>query len=290
MKRYLTLYIICVLLTVVTAGGATMQQTRFHCAGDTTLVNELLWQGAQSGLTDAGLLVVFYAHRLQGTPYVAHTLECDSGEMLTVNVHQLDCTTFVETLYALVRTTLDGRYSWRDYAAHLESLRYRGGIMGDYATRLHYISDWIVDNRMRGNLEEVTPDLPHCSYQVKTINFMTEHRGAYSALVADSAMTARIAEVERGYRNHRMPCLKKSWLTRSEVKDVLRPGDFVGLVTTIAGLDVSHLGIVHKDAAGEVYLMDASSIAGRVVLESQPLAAMLKSRKSCPGIRVFRMK
>ena len=185
------IYLILAVLLVACAPKPTDQQEaqaatpitqmRFHCDGDTVVINDLLKMGNESGINSANALVVFYARRLLGTPYVAHTLEGDE-EKLTINVHELDCTTFVETLFALARTTLEGRYSWRDYADNLENLRYRGGQMGDYSTRLHYISDWIVDNRMRGNMQEVTSDLPHADFLIKNIDFMTNHTSSYRQL------------------------------------------------------------------------------------------------------------
>ena len=98
------------------AQAATTVKMRFHCDGDTTLINELLMKGYKSGIHDANGLIEFYARQLLGTPYVAHTLEADE-EILTINIHELDCLTFIETLYALTRATLNQRYSWRDYAA-----------------------------------------------------------------------------------------------------------------------------------------------------------------------------
>lgn len=271
------------------ANGASMQQMRFHCYKDTTRINSLLADGLQSGNKTANELVSYYAHRLLGTPYVAHTLEGDS-EMLTINIDELDCTTFVETLYALARTTLEGRRSWRDYAAHLESVRYRGGIMGDYSTRLHYISEWIIDNFARDNLREVTADIPHSQHQIKTINFMTAHRDAYRSLKNDSLMTQRIRHVEAKLINHRMPVLKKSWLGSKDVKAALREGDFVGLVTNVDGLDISHMGIIVMDEKGEPHLLDASLSGGRVMLEPKPLKQHLSGSKSTTtAVRVFRM-
>ncbi len=270
------------------ANAATLAQMRFHCDSDTVAINRLLMDGMESGLTDANDLVAYYAHRLLGTPYVAHTLEGDT-EALTINVHELDCTTFVETLYALARTTMNRRYSWRDYAANLENLRYRGGVMGDYSTRLHYISDWIVDNRMRGNLVEATPDLPHAASLIKDINFMSTHAASYRQLKGDSAMTAKIRNVEVGYRNHRIPYLKRTWLNDKNVKAALRSGDFIGLVCNIDGLDVSHMGIVIVDDKGDPYLLDASMSGGKVMLEEKPLYKYLDRSKTTIGIRIFRM-
>ncbi len=271
------------------AQAASVQQMRFHCDQDTLRINQLLQDGLASRLKTANELVAYYADRLLGTPYVAHTLEGDE-ERLTINIDELDCTTFIETLYALTRTTLTGRYSWRDYAANLENLRYRDGQMGDYSSRLHYISDWIVNNHARGNLVEVTADLPHATYMVKTIDFMTQHKDSYRSLKGDSAMVEKIRRFEMGYRNHRMPYLKKSWLGDKAVKAALRSGDFVGLVTKVEGLDISHLGIIHKDYKGEIYLLDASMSGGKVMLEKKNLRDHLSGNKStCLGIRVFRI-
>ena len=268
------------------AQAATMPQMRFHCDSDTTVINQLLMQGYESGITDANALVEFYARRLLGTPYVAHTLEGDE-EMLTINIHELDCLTFIETLYALTRATLDRRYSWRDYAANIENIRYRGGKMGDYSTRIHYIIEWIIDNHVRGNLVEVTPDLPHVAYMVKNIDYMTHHTANYRQLKDDSAMVEKIRSHE--LRNHRFPYLKRSWLNDKGVKAALRSGDFVTLVTNIEGLDVSHNGIIIVDEKGDPYLLDASMSGGKVMLENKPLFKFLERSKTNIGIRVFRM-
>ena len=270
------------------AQAAGVEQMRFHCANDTTKINSLLMEGIQSGLTDANELVCFYAHKLEGTPYVAHTLEGET-EMLTINIDELDCTTFVETLYALVKTTINGRYSWRDYAHHLEDLRYRHGDMGDYSTRLHYMSDWIIDNSSRGNIEDVTGEISCVRYKVKTIDYMSTHRDSYPSL-KDDAIFEKVKNVEVGYRNHRFPYIKKENLNSDAVKKVVKRGDFVGLVTRMEGLDLSHLGIVEKDERGNLVLLDASSIGKKVTLEPVDMKTMLMKRKSNEGVRFFRIK
>ena len=266
--------------------AATVTQMRFHCDSDTTVINQLLMQGYESGINEANALIEFYARKLLGTPYVAHTLEGDE-EMLTINIHELDCLTFIETLYALTRATLDRRLSWRDYAANIENIRYRGGNMGDYSTRIHYISEWIIDNNVRGNLVEITPDLPHVDYMVKNIDYMTHHTDCYRQLKNDSAMVEKIRQHE--LRNHRFPYLKRSWLNDKAVKAALRSGDFVTLVTNIEGLDVSHNGIIIVDEKGDPYLLDASMGGGKVMLENKPLFKFLERSKTNIGIRVFRM-
>lgn len=261
---------------------------RFHCLNCPVKINKLLAEGQKSGLKDANELVCFYAHKLEGTPYVAHTLEGDE-EKLTINIDQLDCTTFVETLYALATTTLNGGTSWRDYAGHLENLRYRHGEMGDYSSRLHYISDWMIDNTSRGNIEDVTPKIECASYKVKTINFMSTHRDSYPSLKNDSIFE-KIKNFELGYRSHRFPYIKKGDLNSKKVKDVVRRGDFVGLVTKTEGLDISHLGIIELDANGNPVLLDASSIGKKVMLEKVDLKTQLLKNKNNEGVRIFRIK
>jgi len=270
------------------AAAVTIDKMRFHCADDTLKINALLAEGMSSGITDANELVCFYAHKLEGTPYVGHTLEGDE-EMLTINIDELDCTTFVETLYALTRTTLNGRYSWRDYANYLADLRYRRGEIGDYSSRLHYMSDWIIDNSNRGNIVDVTSDIAECQYKIKTINYMSTHRDSYPSLKSDE-MYEKIRNFEIGYRNHRFPYVKKGHLNAKGVKKVVKRGDFVGLVTRIDGLDISHLGVVEIGSDGNIVLLDASSIGKKVMLEPIDLKTQLSRSKNNEGVRFFRIK
>ena len=58
---------------------------------------------------------------------------------------------------------MENRKSWRDFIYNLKRMRYRSGEINGYPSRLHYVSDWIVDNRFRGNFadrsEEHTSEL-----------------------------------------------------------------------------------------------------------------------------------
>ena len=45
--------------------------------------------------------IFYFGKKFLGIPYVAHTLELGDKEHLIVNLHGLDCTTFVETVVAL---------------------------------------------------------------------------------------------------------------------------------------------------------------------------------------------
>ena len=268
--------------------AATMQQMRFHCEKDTTELNALLEKGLKSGKKSANELVTFYAYELLDRPYVAHTLEGET-EMLTINIDELDCTTFVETLYALARTTMSERYSWRDFANNLENVRYREGRIDGYASRLHYISEWAVDNTSRGNIEEITKDVPGARELIKTINFMSTHRDSYPALKDDETFNT-IKKYEDGYRNHKTFYLKKEHLNGKAICNTVQEGDFVGLVCKTPGLDISHMGMVVKNEKGELVVIDASMTGGKVMKEPKSIVEYLRPKKGVIGVRFFRIK
>lgn len=208
-------------------------------------------------------------------------------EVLTVNIDEVDCTTLIDYVAALALTGGEHRTSWRDFVYNLQRMRYRNGEVKGYPSRLHYISDWIVDNAHRGNLEEVTNRCDLATYEVKSLNFMSANRNLYPAL-ADSANFARIKEAESGYRNHRYPIIKTQRVGNA-AKNFLRTGDIVALCTTKKGLDVSHMGILFIDEKKVPYLLHASSKAGKVILDTTPLEQYL-TKNRLAGIRVIRLK
>ncbi len=166
-------------------------------------------------------------------------------------------------------------------------MRYRGGKLNGYASRLHYVSDWIIDNAHRGIIKEVTSNFPGVQYAIKTIDFMSAHRDQYPAL-ADSAEYERMRSAEIGYRNHRFPYIKSSKCSSKDVIKAMRDGDIVAITTKTPGLDVQHLGIiVMKD--GIPHLMHASSVKKSVVIDSEPLSEYMRKNRSASGIRVIRL-
>ena len=268
------------------ASAMPLAEVRFHNEkSDTLRLNELLSKGPDNRASSNATIATL-GREFIGTPYVASTLE-DTEERLTVNLDELDCTTYVETVMALALTLEEGRTSWRDFLYNLERLRYRNGTVDGYGSRLHYVSDWVVDNVHRGTFREVTNQIPQHDYQVKTLDYMSSHRDSYPQL-ADSVQFERIKSMEIGYRSHRYPYIKKERLNNKPVKEALREGDIIAITTRTPGLDVSHFGIVVIEK-GVPYLMHASSAAKEVVIDKQPLFDMLRRSKTATGIRVFRL-
>lgn len=289
-KQKLTMKHILFTLLVAVASipcyGFSIETTRFHCSEDTTKINTLLKEGISADLKTPNQFVSFYADKLLGTPYVAHTLEGDQ-EFLTINIDELDCTTFVETLMALTMSTMQNSPTWYTYAANLEKIRYHNGKVNGYASRLHYISAWIVENTARGFIEERTSALPHAEQQIKTLNYMSRHRDSYPALKEDKAFQ-EIKELESGYNMHMFPYIKKTNLHKKDLIADLKDGDIICLTTKTEGLDVSHLGII-RFVDEKPHLLHASSKGKKVMIDKYDLYEMLRASKNT-GIRVIRIR
>ena len=272
------------------SGISAQAQTsvRWHNeASDTTRITQMLTTVGNQGPLSSNQRIAAFAHLLEGTPYASGTLE-GSPEMLTVNLDSLDCTTFVETVAALALTLEEGRNAWQDFIYNLEQLRYRQGHVDGYASRLHYVSDWVVDNTHRGLLTEMTDRLPGWAHQVKTLDYMSRHRNAYPAM-ADDEVYEKIKSAEVGFRSHRFPVLKSSLMQTKKGESLLKDGDILIFTTKTDGLDASHMGIASVHPDGRVHVIHASSAAGRVIDDPLTLGDYLRKNHSINGIRVIRI-
>ena len=277
------------LTAVLTGNCVNLHDIRFHNEEtDTTKITAILLDAtkATDGMSPEAR-VAYIGKELLGTPYVAGTLESTDGERLTINMDEVDCTTYVETVMALAYTIGEGRTSWRDFAYNLERLRYRSGELKDYGSRLHYASDWVVDNVHRGNFKEMTGSMLGSEHQVKSLDFISRNREKYPALT-DSLSYDRIRNMELGYRNHRYPYIKSGKLATKEIAQQLREGDIVLITTKTPGLDVQHMGIVVIEN-GMPHLMHASSAAGKVIIDKLTLPEYMRRNRSATGIRILRL-
>ncbi len=255
---------------------------------DTVRISTMLSEAAQRRFANPSERTGFLARQFVGKPYVAHTLEGDR-EVVRVNLDEFDCTTLADVSLALSYTLGERRTGWQDFLYNLQRMRYRGGEVDGYPSRLHYNCDWAVDNIHRGNIEDLTRDLPKCVYMVRTIDFMTSHRDKYAAL-SDSVNFARMKQVEGGFHNHRFPYIKTIDAGVKEVLARLREGDVVAFVSNLKDLDVTHMGILVREADGKLHVLHASSSEGKVVVSRQPFPDFLKRNRQWAGFRVYRLK
>jgi len=229
--------------------------------------------------------VVEVAKMLMQTPYVGGTLEGNEKEQLVVNFRELDCTTYLENVVVLSKTLSRENVQAGDFLKELETLRYRDGKLDGYSSRLHYFSDWIYENEKKGIVKNITAEIGGEKYE-KTIDFMSTHVNSYPALQADTALVTKIRKTENEINKRELFFIPEDKI--QSIEDKIRNGDLIAITTKIKGLDISHVGIaLHLN--NRLHLMNASSLAKKVVISELPLADMLIKSKFQSGIMVARV-
>lgn len=234
-------------------------------------------------LLPIGALIGKIAMELQGTPYKDGTLELSADrEICSCNLNALDCVTFVETTLAFARMLKEGGRTPESLLHQLCFIRYRGGSPGDYSTRLHYMSDWLADNESKHVLT-VLAQLPGAAPFTKQIDFMTKHYRSYRQLSAHPELIQAVRRHEDTINHRSMTFVPIENI--SAMERYLKTGDIVAVCTNLPGLDVSHTGLVIRDARGVPRFMDASSLKSKmaVSLEPGPISRALRWSSSITG-------
>jgi hypothetical protein len=260
---------------------------------DVAILRAKLDWGRSSGLatTTLGDAMARLGRTFVGTTYTPGTLEVDGPERIVVNLRELDCVTFVESVYALSvlirdpslpEAPADAELVAR-YAREIEALRYRGGRLQGYPSRLHYFSEWISDNAMRGNVRDVTRELGGVPYP-DPVDFMSTHPEAYRQL-EDPGFLEEIRKVES-----RLGTVERFRIPEGELTDAgggILDGDIIAATSTIRGLDVAHTGIaLWQD--GKLHLLHAPLVGREVEISELPLAQRIQGIKGQDGVMVAR--
>lgn len=220
------------------------------------------------------------ARQFEGTPYKEGTLELTPDrEICSVNLNGLDCVTFFESTLDLAR--IKGGHTPKDLLAEISLTRYRGGVPGDYSTRLHYFSDWLVDNDKKHVVKIL--DLPGAETFSEKVGFMSTHPRSYKALVAHPELIPVIKNQEATINNRALKYIPIDKM--AAIESQLKTGDIVGVTTDIKGLDIAHTGLVIRDKKGIAHFMDASSLKRKmkVTLEPLSISQSLKQSKNFTG-------
>lgn len=235
-----------------------------------------------------GQLMVFFGRQFLGVPYVGKTLEKNKNEKLVVNLRELDCTTYVETVLALSRCVAQRKTTFASYCTQLRLIRYADGVVS-YPTRKHYFTYWIQQSARQGLVKDIqSPNPPFKAVQTVKADYMTRHISQYPMLVAHPEWVGKIADMEKAITGLKPRYIPKSALNNTKLlRSTVHNGDIIGLVTTKSGLEISHLGIAvwHKDG---LHMLNASSLQHKVVEDGDLLKSYLSKRKSEKGIRIVR--
>lgn len=262
-------------------------QAQQYRESDSVKVATLLEEARQQPADTNWML--YFARQLTGIPYVAKTLEVNNEEQLIVNLRQLDCTTYVETVTALSLCMKRKHYTFEDYCRYLRLLRYKRGEVS-YVNRLHYFTSWIADNTCMGFVAE--PNKPIEAFpgtQELNINYMSTHVSQYPMLVTHRDWVADIRQTEEELTGKTFPFIPKGKLANTDVFwEAIQDGDIIAICTSKAGLDTSHIGIAVWHVDG-LHLLNASQIHKKTIEEPMTMYNYMQKHPSQTGIRVIRL-
>jgi cell wall-associated NlpC family hydrolase len=220
------------------------------------------------------------------TPYLPNTLEVNDEEALVVNVQAFDCTTFVETCLALTLTLRFDQPGFRNYCRYLQKIRYRNGTIDGYTSRLHYATDWIHNNDSAGIIRDITRDLGGEQLSLQ-LDYMSTHASSYRHLEKHPCDVPAIRAIEAAINSRMFYYLPKNRIAACEQK--IRRGDLLFFITSIPGLDASHVGIACRDN-GRLTFIHASSTHRKVIVQPGTLAEYCRQIRSNRGIIVCRLR
>jgi len=228
---------------------------------------------------------------LTGTRYKHFTLEIDNRvETPSVNFQGMDCWTFFEIALSFARMLNEPQSNWTPERLlhYIELDRYRSGeCTGEYLSRLHYLEDWLYDNR-RGLVEDLTRSLggANVPHSAREMSVGWRH---YRYLAANRSLLGPLARMEANVSSRPLYQIPKNRVAGIESK--LQSGDIIGIIgRDRSGLySTSHVGLALRTNDGVLHFMHASSPgnSGRVIVDTG-LSKYLYRYRSDSGILVAR--
>ena len=222
-------------------------------------------------IDNPGAQIVALSNHFVDSSYAANTLVGgpQETEQLVINLDEFDCFTFLDVIEALRRAS-----SSENFPEELKKVRYVGGKVA-YVNRRHFFSDWVAEDAVAGD--------------VTAIEDVTEGVGQGSALKVGKQLNRKAdgslwlpGIVVSPRQVHYIPTAKVD----IDVLSALQPGDYIGIYTSHAGLDVSHTGLIVK-SQGKVLLRHASSRSDTRRVVDENLFEYLQNK---PGLLVYRVK
>ena len=244
------------------------------------------------------VLVIAIAKQFLGTEYVASTLEIEP-EALQIFLDKTDCILFVELCSAFALTVkgdsivqnskmsslpsvLAAQPSYELLCHNIQQMRYRKGVIDGYASRVHYTSEWIIQNHNNGLMNEITADLGGEEYEQKFF-FMSQHAEIYKQLQNNAEQTKRVKDFEQFLESQKPYYnLSQKMLKKPEVIAKIQSGDIINFKDKKEGVDIAHVALAYEHD-GQMHFIHASSKAKKVIIEPQTLADY-----AVRGIRVVR--
>jgi hypothetical protein len=215
-------------------------------------------------ISEPGPRIETISKEFLGLPYRGFTLEGDSDtpETFVVDLEGVDCFTFIDYVEAMRISR-----SYLEFKANLARVRYRAGVVA-YGERNHFFSDWIESTSPL--VRDVTNEVGEAASRRSVRKLNSKEDGTF--------FLPGIGAKEREIRYIPASLIDDSIEKRFET------GDYVGIYSMTAGLDVSHVGIFIRNEDG-TFLRHASSADEVRKVVDQDFRSYAAAK---PGIVVFR--
>jgi hypothetical protein len=231
------------------------------------ILNAMMREAAE--ILDAGEGIAFISEKFLGLPYQEKTLIGDikTTEVFVINLSAVDCFTFLDCVEAMRLSA-----SFSEFKENLRRVRYKTGKVA-FENRNHFFSDWAIFN-------------------AELVDDVTREIGGENTIKVNKTLNVK----QDGM--HFVPGIQPRDIAMSYIpsqhihEDKLKTGDYVGIYSEKAGLDVSHVGIIIKNENSSLIthhssllLRHASSVQRKVVDEDLKKYMHVK-----PGLIVLRAK
>lgn len=226
-------------------------------------LNALLKKRSEINDPEKGALIDFFSKAFLETPYKANMLQGSEKipEKLIIDFRGLDCFTYLDYVEALRKST-----SPKEFINNVIKTRYIKGNI-HFLNRKHFFTDWAY--REYKLATDITAEIsPHAVSIEKYLNKKSDG-GNY--LLGLPVVKRTITYIPSNFINE-------------EVISRLRSGDFIGIYTKLAGLDVTHVGFFIMTDKGPMLRNASSRKANEKVVDSPFMDYVAKT----PGIIVLR--
>ncbi len=217
-----------------------------------------------SRIADTGERIAFLSGQFKGVEYRESTLigGPDTPEELVINLEGVDCFTFSDYIGVMRLSS-----SFAGFRENLIKVRYQHGKVS-FGTRNHFFTDWT-------------------EFNANLVGDVTREIGGQKALAISKELNVK----EDGtYFLQGIPPRRRTihYIPPDAVDDPLigrlGTGDYIGIYSTLQGLDVSHVGILIKSDEG-IFFRHASSVKEHRKVMDQDFRSYIKNK---PGILILR--
>ncbi|MBX4335082.1 DUF1460 domain-containing protein [Bartonella raoultii] len=198
-----------------------------------------------------------------GTPYQANMLHGSKNipEELIIDFRGLDCFTYLDYVEALRKST-----SQTEFINNVVKTRYVDGIVS-FLNRKHFFTDWAYSKYKLAT--DITAQIS--PYAVKTEKYLNQKADGSNYLPGLPVVKRTLTYIPSNFINEK-------------VISHLRSGDFIGIYTQLAGLDVTHVGFFIMTDNGPMLRNASSRKENEKVVDSPFMKYVIKT----PGIIVLR--